>query len=157
MVADVETCVESDKLSRSAHAPAWTNKLRAPIVSRVALGPEISGAIKRMIDIHEGGRLCGDVRYKTAAEPIRITICHCTFYQRFTGTAFLVEPIFKREDVVLSGGPLRSFDHRSDGSNKRVTLNFCGRCGTALYLDFERFPEVLGLCGGTFGAEQSWG
>jgi hypothetical protein len=31
-----------------------------------------------------------------------------------------------------------------------VTLRFCGRCGTTLYLDLERFPDILGLCGGTF-------
>jgi len=94
--------------------------------------------------------LCGDTRYKTAADPLRVTICHCAFCQRFTGTAFLVEPIFKKQDVVFSGATPRSYDHRSDSSKKRVTLNFCGRCGTTLYLDLERFPDVLGLCGGTF-------
>ena len=103
-----------------------------------------------MACVHEGGCLCGDVRYKTTAEPVRVTICHCTFCQRFTGSAFLVEPVFKREDVVLFGCAPRTYDHRSDNSNKRVSLNFCGRCGTTLYLDFERFPDILGLCGGTF-------
>ena len=103
-----------------------------------------------MADIHEGGCLCGNTRYRTAAAPLRVTICHCTFCQRFTGSAFLVEPIFQRADVVFSGATLKSYDHRSDGSTKRVTVNFCGRCGTTLYLDLERFPEILGICGGTF-------
>lgn len=100
--------------------------------------------------IHEGGCLCGDVRYATTAEPLRVTICHCTFCQRLTGSAFLVEPIFRRQDVSLSGAAPRTYDHRSDGSQKRVSLKFCGRCGTTLYLDLERFPDILGLCGGTF-------
>jgi hypothetical protein len=103
-----------------------------------------------MPNIHEGGCLCGDVRYKTMAEPVRVTICHCRFCQRFTGSAYLVEPIFRREDVVFAGTAPRAYDHRSDSSGKRVTLNFCGRCGTPLYLDLERFPDILGLCGGTF-------
>jgi hypothetical protein len=94
--------------------------------------------------------LCGAIRYKTVAEPQRVTVCHCTFCQRFTGTAFLVEPMFKRADVVFSGDKPRTYDHRSDSSHKRITLNFCGRCGTTLYLDLERFPDLLGLCGGTF-------
>jgi hypothetical protein len=94
--------------------------------------------------------LCGAVRYATTAEPQRVTVCHCTFCQRFTGTAFLVEPIFRKVDVAFSGEKPRTFDHRSDGSNKRVTLNFCGTCGTTLCLDFERFPDILALCGGTF-------
>jgi len=100
--------------------------------------------------VHEGGCLCGAVRYRTTAPPLRVTICHCTFCQRFTGSAYLVEPIFRRADVALSGTPPRTYEHRSDGSGKRVTLNFCATCGTTLYLDLERFPDILGLCGGTF-------
>lgn len=103
-----------------------------------------------MATVHEGGCLCGAIRYKTMAEPQRVTICHCTFCQRFTGTAFLVEPMFKRADVVFSGDKPTTYDHRSDSSHKRIILNFCGRCGTTLYLDLERFPDLLGLCGGTF-------
>lgn len=103
-----------------------------------------------MSAIHEGGCLCGATRYKTTADPLRVTICHCSFCQRFTGSAFLVEPIFGRADVAFSGNPLNTYDHRSDNSNQRVTLNFCGRCGTTLHLDLERFPDILGLCGGTF-------
>jgi hypothetical protein len=100
--------------------------------------------------VHEGGCLCGEVRYKTLAPPVRVTICHCTFCQRFTGTAFLVEPIFRKEHVVFLGATAKSYDHRSDSSQQRVTLNFCGRCGTTICLDLARFPEILGVCGGTF-------
>ncbi|MEJ0078614.1 MAG: GFA family protein [Alphaproteobacteria bacterium] len=103
-----------------------------------------------MTHIHEGGCLCGEVRYRTSAEPLRVTVCHCTFCQRFTGTAYLVEPIFRRANVALTGAAPKTYDHRSDSSQKRVTLNFCGRCGTTIYLDLERFPGILGLCGGTF-------
>jgi hypothetical protein len=99
---------------------------------------------------HEGGCLCGEVRYAAAAKPLRVTICHCTFCQRFTGSAFLVEPIFRTEDVAFSGTAPRTYDHRSDSSDKRVALNFCGRCGTTLYLSFERFPGFIGVCAGTF-------
>ena len=100
--------------------------------------------------VHEGGCLCGGVRYKTTAEPQRVTICHCTFCQRFTGTAFLVEPIFRTINVLFSGETLGIYHHESDRSNKRVTLNFCRICSTTLSLDFEQFPGILGLCGGTF-------
>jgi hypothetical protein len=104
---------------------------------------------------HKGGCLCGDIRYTTTVAPQRVTICHCAFCQRFTGSAFLVEPIFRREDIAFTGGTLRTYDHRSDSSHKRVTLNFCGRCATTLYLSFERFPDIVGLCGGTFD-EPNW-
>lgn len=103
-----------------------------------------------MSNINEGGCLCGDVRYRTIAEPLRVTICHCSFCQKITGSAFLVEPIFRRQDVAFSGIGARHYDHWSDSSHKRVSVNFCGRCGTTIYLDLERFPDILGLFGGTF-------
>ncbi len=103
-----------------------------------------------MSTVHEGGCLCRDIRYETTADPVWTTVCHCTFCQRLTGSAFLVEPIFARAAVVFSGSATKSYVHRSDGSGQRVFVNFCGTCGTTLYLAFERFPDVLGLCGGTF-------
>ena len=103
-----------------------------------------------MSTVHEGGCLCRDIRYETTANPVWMTVCHCTFCQRLTGSAFLVEPIFRRDAVVFSGAAPRTYDHRSDGSGMRVSVNFCGSCGTTLYLGFQRFPDVLGLCGGTF-------
>ncbi len=31
-----------------------------------------------------------------------------------------------------------------------VDVHFCGNCGTKLFLTFERFPDVVGVYGGTF-------
>jgi hypothetical protein len=103
-----------------------------------------------MPTIHEGGCLCGAVRYRTIAEPVRVMICHCSFCQRLTGSAYLVEPIFKREHVKFEGAQTSTFDHCSDTSAKRVTVHFCGTCATTVCLEVERFPNILGLCGGTF-------
>ena len=100
--------------------------------------------------VHQGGCLCGEVRYRTTSAPVHVTICHCTFCQRMTGSAYLVEPISMREHVVFDGRPTSTCDHQSDSSGKRVTLHFCGGCATTFYLDLERFPAILGLCGGTF-------
>lgn len=96
-----------------------------------------------------GGCLCGAIRYDVTAEPVRVTICHCTFCQRMTGSAYLVEPIFRRQDVSFSG-PMKAYVHRSDNSGKKVTVKFCGNCATKIHLDVERFPTIWGLFGGTF-------
>lgn len=103
-----------------------------------------------MTETHEGGCLCGAVRFQTTADPLVTTICHCTFCQRITGSAFLVEPVFKAEAVVFSGDDPKEFGATSQGSGKRVGVNFCGKCGTSLFLRLERFPDVLGLFGGAF-------
>ncbi|GAB4229499.1 MAG: hypothetical protein Kow0032_10690 [Methyloligellaceae bacterium] len=97
-----------------------------------------------------GGCLCGATRYAVNAQPIRVTICHCRFCQRATGSAYLVEPIFERGSLRMLAGTPAQYAHRSEGSGKRVTINFCATCGTKLFLEFERFPDVVGIYGGTF-------
>ena len=100
--------------------------------------------------INEGGCLCGIIRYQTRSEPIRVTICHCTFCQRTTGSASLVEPIFQRDDFKIVLGNPSKHDHCSQGSGKRVSVHFCASCGSVLFLSFERFADVIGVFAGTF-------
>jgi hypothetical protein len=97
-----------------------------------------------------GGCLCGAIRYSVSAAPVRVTICHCTFCQKITGSAYLVEPVFRKEDVSFSGTVTKVFVHCSDSSHKKVTVHFCETCATKICLDLERFPDVWGLFGGTF-------
>ena len=103
-----------------------------------------------MPQLHRGGCLCGDVRYRTVGSPERTTICHCTFCQRLTGSAFLVEPVFATSNVVIEQGALASYEHRSPAHGRRLTVHFCARCGSRIGLSFERFPGFVGICGGTF-------
>jgi hypothetical protein len=98
----------------------------------------------------QGGCLCGNVRYEVSADPIRVTFCHCRFCQRATGSAYLVEPIFKKSDLRVVQGTTRTYSQASAGSGKRITMHFCENCGTKLYIDIERFPEIYGVYGGTF-------
>jgi hypothetical protein len=108
-----------------------------------------------MSTIHEGGCLCRAVRYETTGAPRQTTVCHCTFCQKLTGSAFLVESIFRRDRVVVSDTAPTTYEHRSDGSDKRVTVCFCATCGTTVCLAFERFADFLGICAGTFD-DRNW-
>ena len=99
---------------------------------------------------HEGGCLCGAIRYAVKSQPMRVTICHCRFCQRATGSAYLVEPIFGKSDFEITSGQPKIYRHRSEGSGKMVDVHFCENCGTKLLLSFERFPDVVGVYGGTF-------
>jgi hypothetical protein len=100
--------------------------------------------------LHAGGCLCGALRYETLAEPIRVTLCHCRFCQRATGSAYMVEPVFRLEDLRITRGSPKIYERPSDGSGKIVRAHFCPDCGTKLYLSFERFPDVCGVYAGTF-------
>lgn len=99
---------------------------------------------------HEGGCLCGSIRYVAVASPERVTFCHCRFCQRATGSAYLVEPVFTRDNLQIIAGKPKTYNHRSEGSGKIVTINFCDLCGTKILLEFERFRDVVGVYGGTF-------
>lgn len=98
----------------------------------------------------QGGCLCGNVRFATTRPPTRVTVCHCRFCQRATGSAYMVEPIFDGDALTVLSGDAAVYDHRSEGSGKIVHIHFCRDCGTKLWLSFERFPDVIGVYAGTF-------
>jgi hypothetical protein len=103
-----------------------------------------------MSEVHHGGCLCGQVRYRTFGKPERTTICHCTFCQRLTGSAFLVEPVFLTTNVEIESGTVSTYAYCSPDHGRTLRINFCQKCGTHLSLLFERFPTMQGICGGTF-------
>lgn len=102
------------------------------------------------MSLADGGCLCGKIRYAVDAESTHVTICHCHFCQRATGAPYLVEPVFAKATFSVSTGEPARYSQTSEGSGKAVNINFCANCGTKLFLDFERNPNVIGVYGGTF-------
>ena len=100
--------------------------------------------------VHQGGCLCGNLRYAVDAGPVRTTYCHCKFCQRATGGAYMVEPIFNSSDFRMTQGVPKVYSQTSAGSGKQVYVHFCDTCGTKLFLTFERFDGITGVYGGTF-------
>ncbi|MCA2011089.1 GFA family protein [Cereibacter sphaeroides] len=97
----------------------------------------------------EGRCLCGDLAYAVAGEPATVTVCHCRFCQRATGGAYLVDALFKRDRFRVTKGTPARYDHLSEGSGNIVHIQFCARCGTKLWLEFQRFPQLVGIYAGT--------
>jgi hypothetical protein len=67
---------------------------------------------------HEGGCLCGAVRFALSADPLRVTVCHCHFCQRNTGTAYLVEPVFAKTEFQITSGTPKTHDLVSEGKRQ---------------------------------------
>lgn len=103
-----------------------------------------------MAEIHEGGCLCGAVRYRARNKPARTSACHCTFCQRRTGSAFGVGAYFKQEDVELLRGALTTYEHRSDETQRWLRIQFCPKCGTTVTWTVEAMPGMRALGLGTF-------
>jgi len=82
---------------------------------------------------HEGGCLCGRLRYHAEGPPNNVTNCHCRQCQLATGAAFATWAEFPAANVVwLTEAP------RWYRSSDRAERGFCPDCGTAIsfrYLD----------------------
>ncbi|WP_150282229.1 GFA family protein [Salipiger aestuarii] len=96
-----------------------------------------------------GRCLCEAVAYGLTGKPARTTICCCRFCQRATGGAQLILPVAPMSDFHLTRGGAASYTHVSEGSGKAVHLHFCRDCGTRLYMTYARWPDMVGLFGGT--------
>ena len=96
-----------------------------------------------------GSCLCGKVTYDTGSEPLWVTICHCKFCQRATGSDRMIQPVFERQDFSFTAATPAVFTQPSDGSGKNINAHFCSDCGTKLALTFERWPDKIGIYLGT--------
>jgi hypothetical protein len=103
-----------------------------------------------MTEERTGGCVCGAVRFRTTADPSRITICHCKWCQRRTGTAFGTEVVYNSDEVEISGQEIRRYRHVSDESGRWLDIEFCATCGTNLGFTLEAVPGVRTLPAGAF-------
>lgn len=102
------------------------------------------------VDEHGGGCVCGAVRFRAIGEPLRVTVCHCTWCQRRTGSAFGVEAVFEAAQVKFDGDSIGRYRHVSDESGRWLDIEFCTRCGGNLGLTLEAVPGFRTLPAGSF-------
>ena len=83
-----------------------------------------------MPQVHNGGCICGEVRFTVTGRPLQVMVCHCTMCQRATGSAFSVEPVFLKERVEVQGQSLATYSHRSiDHVVTSMHESFCSVTG----------------------------
>ncbi len=99
---------------------------------------------------HEGRCLCGDIPYRVHGEPIVGIVCHCTFCQRRTASAFGSYAYFDEKQVEFLHGEPAEYVHHSDESGRWIRLNFCPRCGVHVSHTTELRPGLRAISGGTF-------
>lgn len=97
-----------------------------------------------------GGCVCGAVRFTATGDPLRVTICHCRWCQRRTGTAFGTEVVFNDDQVAVTGDEVACYRHVSDESGRWLDIRFCRRCGSNLGFTLEAAPGLQTLPAGAF-------
>lgn len=80
----------------------------------------------------EGGCGCDDVRYRMLGPPMIVHCCHCSWCQRETGSAFVLNALIETDRVQLMAGSVELVDTPSaSGAGQQIAR--CGRCRTALW------------------------
>ena len=108
-----------------------------------------------MTEIHEGGCVCGAVRYRTSAAPKRVSICACRWCQKRSGSAFGTSVYFEKADVAFTQGALETYRLTSD-AGRWIDSQFCPTCGTTVTWTLEFLPDCQGIAGGTFDEPTFW-
>jgi hypothetical protein len=103
-----------------------------------------------MSTVHEGGCVCGSVRYRVQGNPEICQICHCRFCQRRLGSAFATIAYFDQRNVTFLQGELKEYEHHSDESARWLRMQFCSRCGTTVTHTAQMRPGQRAIAVGTF-------
>lgn len=101
--------------------------------------------------IHDGGCLCGRVRYSVSGEPESSDICHCVSCRLTTGAqsvAWLTFPV--GSFTFVSGEPV---EYRSSPG---VTRTFCGGCGTSLTYRQDDAPGTVDVTTATLDQPEAF-
>jgi len=80
-------------------------------------------------------------------------MCHCTDCQRRTGSAFSIAVFFARNDVSVSNGTSATFQ-RPSATGFPVRFHFCPRCGSNVFWEPRRLPNLIGIAAGSFADPQ---
>lgn len=97
-------------------------------------------AVKRFP--REGGCACGGVRYRMETEPLIVHCCHCTWCQRETGSAFVLNAMIEADRVtVLRGEPVCVVTPSASGEGQRIWR--CPACQVALWSTYSGSGEAI--------------
>ena len=90
---------------------------------------------------HQGGCLCGAVRYTLYNALDWSAHCHCRSCQKATGAAFATWVGVKKENFEVTKGQLTVYN-----SSPGVDRGFCGTCGTSLtYVAEKQWPGIVSV------------
>ncbi|MBK9001250.1 MAG: GFA family protein [Myxococcales bacterium] len=87
-----------------------------------------------------GGCLCGDVRFELTL-PVRFCAhCHCSMCRRAHGAPLVTWVGVPQEQLRFVSGEERLVRYASSAAGRR---SFCGRCGSTLFFEAERWPNEV--------------
>jgi hypothetical protein len=90
--------------------------------------------------IHEGGCLCGQVRFRVTAAPLQSGYCHCRMCQRNSGAPVVAWVTFPATSFAWTHGEPAFYQ-----SSARARREFCPACGSYMVFRSESFPSEVSV------------
>ncbi|MGH7819696.1 MAG: GFA family protein [Candidatus Binatia bacterium] len=87
-----------------------------------------------------GSCLCGAVRFTVTPPTLFCGHCHCSMCRRNHGAAYVTWFAVPRPQLAIESGSDELTRYRSSDHGSRA---FCRRCGTSLFCELERHPDVV--------------
>lgn len=90
----------------------------------------------------EGGCPCRHVRYRMAAPPLFVHCCHCTWCQRETGSAFVINALIEADRIEILRGEVEIIDTPS-ASGKGQMIHRCPVCRVAVWSNYAGSGDTI--------------
>ena len=95
-----------------------------------------------------GGCLCGKIRYSVSQPVEKIIACHCTHCQKASGAGASHNTVVPASAFTITVGTPKLFADTPDSGNI-LNRYFCGDCGTPIYNQRTKTPEMVVIKVGT--------
>ena len=90
--------------------------------------------------IHDGGCLCGKVRFRVTAAALDCGYCHCRMCQRNSGAPVVAWATFPATGFAWIAGNAAEYP-----SSAHATRRFCAACGSYLVFSSAKSPEEVSV------------
>jgi hypothetical protein len=95
----------------------------------------------------EGGCACGAVRYRLGSAPMFVNCCHCTWCQRETGSAFVINALIETDRLAVTGEML-AVATPSESETPQI-IHRCPTCHVALWSHYGGRTSIAFVRAGT--------
>ncbi|KAG5715988.1 hypothetical protein E4T56_gene18075 [Termitomyces sp. T112] len=110
-----------------------------------------------MTKVYHGSCLCRAIQYTITGEPFTFYVCHCVNCRKSSGSAFLSNGFFKKEQVKVTKGSdhIRVYHDMDTKSGAPLLRSFCPTCSASLFIGNNKNTLTI-VSLGTLDDEVDW-